>query len=129
MPGEWYAGLIKPTWNPPNWIFGPVWTVLYIMMAVAAWLVWRAKGWKGAGFALQLFIAQLIANALWSYCFFGLQKPFIALLDILVMWLLILATIIAFSRIKPLAAGLLVPYFLWVSFAAFLNFTIWRLNS
>ena len=129
MPGEWYDRLIKPWWNPPNWVFPIVWTVLYIMIANAAWLVWRAKGFSGAGFALQLFIAQLVVNALWSYLFFGLHSPFLALLDVIVMWLMILATLIAFWQVNLLAGILMIPYLVWVSIAAFLNFTIWRLNS
>lgn len=124
----WYAALTKPSWNPPNWVFGPVWTMLYLMMAVAAWLVWRRRG-AAAGVPLALFAAQLALNALWSYLFFGLHRPGLAFAEITLLWAAILATLLAFRRVVPLAAWLLVPYLLWVTFAAFLNFTIWRLNG
>lgn len=128
-PGSWYAALAKPSWNPPSWVFGPVWTLLYAMMAVAAWLVWRQAGWRAAAPALAVFALQLVLNALWSWIFFGLHAPGWALLEILALWLAILATIVLFARVRPLAAWLLVPYLAWVSFAAVLNFTLWRLNS
>ena len=124
----WYAGLNKPPWNPPNWIFGPVWTVLYALMDVAAWMVWRRAGTQGSSTALILFGVQLMLNVLWSVFFFGLRNPALALAEIVLLWLAILATGWMFWKIRPLAGKLLVPYFLWVSFAAFLNFTIWRLN-
>jgi translocator protein len=128
QPGEWYAGLQKPTWNPPSWVFGPVWTTLYVLMGVAAWLVWdRHRG--AARIALTLFVVQLIANATWSWLFFGLQSPFLALIDIVILWLLIVATTIAFWRLRPIAGALLIPYLAWVTFATALNFQIWRLNS
>lgn len=127
-PGAWYAGLTKPSWNPPNWIFGPVWSALYTMMATAAWLVWRRAGWRIGTLPLTLFLLQLLLNALWSWLFFGRQNPALALLEIAALWLAILATLISFRRISPLAAGLLAPYLAWVSFAAVLNFTLWRLN-
>ena len=126
MPGPWYEALAKPSWNPPNWIFGPVWTVLYGMMAVAAWLVWRRHGFAGA---LALFVLQLGLNVVWSWLFFGLESPGLAVVDIAALWLAILATILAFRKLSPPAAALLVPYLMWVSFAAALNFTIWRLNA
>ena len=128
MPGEWYAALAKPWWNPPNWIFGPVWTVLYVLMAVAAWLVWRQAGFAGAGPALGLFLVQLALNALWSYLFFGLHRIDWALADILALWAAILAVLILFWRVQATAGALLLPYLAWVSFATVLNFALWRLN-
>ena len=127
--GGWYASIEKPSWNPPNWIFGPVWTTLYIMMAVAAWLVWQRGGWKQQRRTLTLYLVQWALNALWTPLFFGLQRPGLAFAEILLLLAAILATIAAFWRAKPTAAILLAPYVLWVSFAAFLNFTIWRLNA
>lgn len=128
LPDEWFKQLKKPTWNPPNRVFAPVWTTLYALMAIAAWLVWEAGGFEKAGAALGLFIAQLIFNAAWSWLFFGQHRPDLALVDIILLWLLIVATVIAFSQLSLLAAILLIPYLLWVSFASFLNFSIWRLN-
>ena len=122
---EWYPTLVKPTWSPPSWLFGPVWTVLYIMMAVAAWLVWRAGKAKTA---LSLFALQLTFNCVWSFLFFGARSPGLALIDNVFMWLAILATIIAFQRKSSAAALLMVPYLAWVSFAAALNAAIWSLN-
>ena len=124
----WYAALPKPSWNPPNWIFGPVWSLLYLMMAVAAWLVWRAAGWPGARLALGLFAIQLVLNVGWSVVFFGLHRPGWALGEIVVLWCAILATLLLFRPISPVAALLLVPYLLWVTFASALNFAVWRLN-
>jgi len=127
-PGEWYAGLAKPSWNPPNNWFAPVWIALYAMMAVAAARVWRLKGFRGAGVALGLFLIQLALNASWSFLFFGLHRPGWALLDIVLLWLAIAATILEFRRHDRFAAGLLLPYLAWVSFATALNVAIWRLN-
>ncbi|MBD3404488.1 tryptophan-rich sensory protein [candidate division GN15 bacterium] len=128
-PGEWYALLTKPAWTPPNWLFGPVWTLLYAMMAVAAYLVWRRFGFAGGGgVALGLFLLQLVLNGLWSWFFFGLHWIGLAFLDILALWVAILATIIAFYRLHRIAAWLLIPYLLWVSYAAALNLALWRLN-
>lgn len=128
LPGEWYAGLEKPSWNPPNWIFGPVWTLLYTFMAIAAWLVWRDHGIAGAAIPLVLFVAQLVLNAAWSWIFFGRQEIRAALVEILFLWGAILATMVGFWVLKPLSGILFAPYLAWVTFAAFLNFTIWRLN-
>ncbi len=126
----WYAALRKPSWNPPNWIFGPVWSMLYLLMAVAAWLVWRRRGFAGASLLpLALFGIQLVLNGLWSVLFFGWHRPDLAFIEIVFLWSAILATMLAFRRVVPLAAALLAPYLLWVTFAAFLNFTIWKLNS
>jgi tryptophan-rich sensory protein len=124
----WYPSLRKPSWNPPAWVFGPVWTALYIGMAIAAWLVWRKAGWRGASGALVLFAVQLVLNAAWSPLFFGLRSPLAGLVDIVLLWLAIAATLVAFYRISPLAGALLVPYGAWVSFATALNAAIWRLN-
>ncbi len=128
QPGEWYSGLIKPALTPPGWVFGPVWTLLYAIMAVAAWLVWCRHGLANAIGPLGLFLGQLALNALWSYLFFGLQHPGLALLDIVVLWLVILATVKAFWRSHRPAGLLLLPYLFWVSFATYLNFQFWRLN-
>lgn len=124
----WYAALNKPSWNPPPWLFGPVWTTLYIMMAVAAWLVVREKGWAGARGPMSLFFAQLILNFSWSFVFFGWHRPDLAFLNILLLWGAIGVTAASFWHVRPLAGKLLAPYWLWVSFAAFLNFTLWRMN-
>lgn len=129
LPGAWYAALEKPAFNPPSWIFAPVWTTLYVLMGVAAWLVWRRAGFATARGALVLFAAQLGLNALWSYVFFGAHRMGWALAEMGVLWAAILATILAFRRHSTLAAGLLVPYLAWVSFAAVLNLALWRLNG
>jgi translocator protein len=128
QPGAWFEQLDKPPWQPPNWVFGPVWTALYALMAVAAWLVWKNHGFRGAPVALGLFVVQLVLNALWSWIFFGLQRPGLAFLEIIVLWLVIAATVAAFWRLHRWAAILLLPYLAWVTFAAVLNGTIWRLN-
>ena len=127
-PGEWYAALQKPSWNPPGWIFGPVWSALYTMMAVAAWLVWRRGGFAAQGRPLGAFLAQLALNALWTPLFFGLHRPGVAFAEILLLWLAIAWTIALFWRVQRAAAWLLVPYLAWVGFAAVLNGTLWRLN-
>jgi benzodiazapine receptor len=124
----WYAELARPSWNPPAWVFGPVWSVLYLLMAVAAWLVWRERGLGQATLPLAIFMVQLALNTLWSVLFFGLHSPGAAAVEIVVLWLAIIATIVAFWRHSRLAAGLLVPYLMWVSFAAVLNWTIWQMN-
>ena len=129
MPGEWYASLKKPSWNPPGWIFGPVWTALYTMMAVAAWLVWRQGGWGKRRKALLIFLAQLALNAVWTPLFFGLHQPGVAFAEIVLLWLAIAATIAAFRSVSRVAAWLLAPYLAWVNFATVLNFALWRLNS
>ncbi len=125
----WYAGLQKPSWNPPSWVFAPAWTLLYAMMAVAAWLVWRRGGWQFQRTALGLFVFQWLLNALWTPLFFGLHLPGVAAAEILLLWLALAATVILFWRVRPEAGVLLVPYLAWVTFAAALNVTIWRLNS
>jgi len=119
---EWYAQLYRPSWSPPNWVFGPVWTLLYTLMAIAAWLVWRKRGVRGVWLPLLLFFVQLALNVLWSVIFFGLRLPDIAAGEIVLLWLAILATIIAFWRVTPVAGWLMVPYLLWVTYASTLNF-------
>lgn len=126
--GEFYRELVRPSWAPPGWLFGPVWSVLYACMGIAAWLVWRARGFAGARNALLLFIAQLVVNALWTWLFFVWRLGGLAFAEILLLWVLILATMIAFRRVSTAAAALLVPYLAWVSFAAALTLAMWRLN-
>jgi tryptophan-rich sensory protein len=126
---DWYPTLVKPSFNPPAWVFGPVWTVLYLMMGLAAYLVWK-RGW-GDGMvrtALALFALQLVLNGLWSVLFFGLRSPGAALADILLLWVAIVATLVSFWRLTPTAGLLLLPYLAWVTFAAALNGAIWWLN-
>ncbi len=126
----WYLTLNRPPWTPPNWLFAPVWTVLYVMMAVAAWRIWRAgNGFSGtARSALTIFFVQLSLNFSWSFAFFAAQSPALGLLVIVALWLAIAATIAAFRPIDWLAAWLLAPYLVWVSYATALNFSIWTLN-
>jgi tryptophan-rich sensory protein len=123
---QFYAQLSKPSWAPPAWLFGPVWSVLYALMGVAAWLVWRSPGPKAG--ALGLFAAQLTANALWSWLFFAWHRGALAMVEILVLLALIFATVLAFRRISRAAALLLVPYLLWVGFASLLTWAVWRAN-
>lgn len=126
--GSFYADLVRPDWAPPAWVFGPAWTLLYVLMGIAAWLVWRARGLRGARIALSLFVAQLVLNALWSWLFFGWRLGGLAFVDVIALWALIVATCVAFWRISPLAGALLVPYLLWVTYASALNYAIWQLN-
>ncbi len=125
----WYASINKPSFNPPNWIFAPVWTTLFLLMGIALFLVWR-KGFKRKDIkiAFSVFIFQLVLNVLWSFLFFGLQSPFAAFIEIIFLLLAILITIILFFRIYWVAGVMLIPYILWVSFASVLNFAIWKLN-
>lgn len=125
----WYRQLEKPSWTPPDWLFGPVWTALYLAMGIAAWLVWRRGGWAANRRALTLFGIQLILNALWSFLFFGLRSPGLAMAEIVVLWLAILLTLLAFWRVSRPAGALLAPYLLWVTFASALNFAVWRMNG
>jgi len=128
--GSWYAALKKPALNPPSWIFAPVWTVLYIMMGVSAFLIWKqGLGNDNVKMALTIFMLQLALNFVWSPVFFGMKSPLIGLVIIILMWCAILATIILFHRISQPAAYLLVPYLLWVSFATYLNSSIYFLNK
>ncbi len=133
----WYATLVKPAINPPAWVFGPVWTTLFALMGISAWLVWRnaeiaslqaPRNDRKIKIALGIFFGQLVLNTLWSIIFFGLHSPGGAFIEIVFLWLAILATIIVFYKISRLAAWLLVPYILWVSFAGYLNYAIWALN-
>ena len=126
--GGWYADLAKPSWTPPSWVFGPVWTILYGMMAVAVWLVWLRHRQRPAAAAMAAFALQLAFNAAWSPLFFGLHRPGLAFADIVLLWLALVATVWLFLRRSAVAAVLLLPYLLWVSFAAALNLAIWRLN-
>jgi tryptophan-rich sensory protein len=123
-----YAALDRPAWAPPGWLFGPVWTGLYLAMAIAAWLVWRARGWRGARGALTLYLVQLVPNALWTWAFFERRSGLWATVDVVAMLVTITATMIAFRRVRLLAAGLLVPYLAWVAFATALTVAVWRLN-
>lgn len=128
LPGPWYAALVKPSWNPPAWIFGPVWTLLYTLMAVAAWLVWRRGGVRAQAKPLAWFMGQLVLNAIWSPLFFGFRRTGWAFAEIIVLGVSIAFTIRAFARVQRVAAGLLVPYLAWVGFATVLNGTLWWLN-
>ena len=128
-PGAWYRRLAKPAWRPPDWLFGPVWLLLYISIAVSGWLIWRRTGFAGAGgVALGVYALQLVLNGLWSAIFFGLHRPDLAFAEIVVLWLSIVATIVLFHPLDAMAATLLIPYAAWVTFAAVLNFRVWRLN-
>ena len=126
--GSFYTQLVRPDWAPPPTLFGPVWTVLYILMGLSAWLVWRVGGFRAAKSALTLFIAQLALNGLWSWLFFGWHRGALAFADVVLLWVLIVATLVAFWRVRTLAGVLLVPYLLWVSFASVLNYSVWHLN-
>ena len=121
-----YGGLVQPSWAPPSWLFGPVWTVLYVMIAVSGWLVWRRAGWVRS--AHGVYAVQLVLNMLWSPLFFGAGLLGLAFVDILLLAASVVATIVLFARVSRLAAVLLVPYLAWVGFASALNFAIWQLN-
>ena len=123
-----YGQLVQPSWAPPAWLFGPVWSVLFVLMGIAAWLVWREHGFRGARPALGLFALQLGANALWSWLFFAWHLGAVAFAEIVLLWFLIAATISRFWQLHRTAAILLLPYLAWVTFAAGLNFALWRLN-
>jgi tryptophan-rich sensory protein len=125
-PGPWYERLSKPSWNPPNWLFGPAWTLLYVLMSIAAWMVWKVAGF---GPALWLWVVQLLLNGAWSWVFFGLKRPDLAFYELIGMWLAIVATTIAFAGIRADAAWLMAPYIAWVTFAGALNLKIWQLNG
>jgi tryptophan-rich sensory protein len=123
-----YQQLIRPTWAPPGWLFGPVWTALYMSMAIAAWLAWRERSLTGMGSASVLFLSQLAVNALWSWLFFAWHQGGFAFADVLILLALIVASVRALWRIRPLAGALMLPYLAWVAFASMLNLTTWRLN-
>jgi tryptophan-rich sensory protein len=125
---SFYGQLTQPDWSPPPWVFGPVWTTLYALMAIAAWLVWRSGGLQANRIALALFGVQLALNALWSWLFFAWKLGGLAFAEVTLLWIAIAATLAAFWRVRPLAGALLVPYLAWVSFAAALNYALWRAN-
>lgn len=127
-PGAWYRAINKPSWNPPSWLFAPVWTVLFVAMAVSAWLVWSRRGEADLTLALGLFGVQLALNALWSWLFFGWHRPDLAFFEAIILWFTILGTVLAFWPISPTAGTLLLPWLAWVGFAAFLNRVLWRMN-
>lgn len=127
--GEFYGGqLAKPAWAPPPGVFSPVWSALYLLMGIAAWLVWRERRAPGRNRALGLYVAQLVANALWSWLFFGWRQGGLAFAEVLLLLVLILATLVAFWRIRPLAGALLVPYAAWVAYASALTWAVWQRN-
>lgn len=128
-PGEWYDQLDKPSWNPPSWLFGPVWTVLYALIGVSAWLIWRRYGEASIRWGLVIWAVQLALNAIWTPVFFGLKRPDLAVPIILALVLAIIANIVAFWVLDLTAACLLLPYLAWVSFASALNIAVWRLNA
>ena len=123
-----YLRLERPSWAPPSWLFGPVWTVLYLLMAIAAWLIWRKRETRSVGLPMALFVAQLAANAVWSWLFFAWHRGALALADIVVLILLVAATAFAFGRVSRAAGVLMIPYLVWVGFAGLLNFSVWRAN-
>ena len=127
-PGEWYESLAKPKWRPPNWLFGPAWTILYLMIAISGWLVWRRVGFMTAIFPLAVYVVSLLFNTAWSVFFFGLHRPNFAFVDVVLLWFSIVATIFLFYPIEQYSALLLLPYLFWVTFAATLNLAIWRMN-
>ena len=127
-PGGWFETLEKPFFSPPSWLFGPVWTILYFLIALSGWLVWRRSGFSGARVAMILYFGQLVLNFVWTVIFFGLQAPGLALIEILLLWGAILLTTLAFRPLSRLAAVLLLPYLAWVTFATVLNAAIWWLN-
>lgn len=127
---SWYKNLIKPEFSPPNWVFGPVWTIIFTLMGISFYLVWRAGlKKKEVRTAVYLFLLHLLVNIFWSIAFFGLKNPLLGLADIILLWLLILLLSVKFGKVNSWAAVLLVPYLLWVSFATVLNYKIWILNS
>lgn len=126
--GTWYRTIAKPSWNPPDSVFGPVWTTLYLMMGFSAWLVWIRAARGQAALPMGMFAVQLLLNTAWSFIFFGMHQMGWAFVEIVILWAAIIATMLVFTRVSRLAAALLVPYLLWVSFASVLNLTIWRLN-
>ena len=127
-PGEWYLNLRKPPLNPPGWVFGPVWTLLYLLMGISAWMVWNKADAAARRPAMGIFGVQLFCNGLWSWLFFTRQRPDLAMVDLIAMWVAIVAMIRSFHRIEPRAGLLQVPYLLWVSFAGYLNLSLWWLN-
>ena len=127
-PGEWYTHIAKPTWTPPGWLFGPVWGMLYLSMGFAAWLVWRQRYERSVSLSIGFYLMQLAVNGLWSWMFFGRQWIGLALVDLIILVILVAITVAVFLRIRRAAGLMMLPYLLWVSFAAALNFQIWRIN-
>lgn len=125
-PGVWYAIIEKPTWTPPDWVFAPVWIALYVLMGLAAWLVWLARGWHGTHW---LYVGQLVLNAAWSWLFFGLHRTGWALGELVLLWILVLAMMAGFWRVRPAAGALIAPYWIWLTYAGALNYGIWVLNE
>lgn len=129
---DWYPSIAKPSWTPPAWVFAPVWTTLYLLMAIAAWLVWLRRGTQAGAASVRVpltcYVVQLALNAVWSILFFGLHSPGAAAVEILFLWSALVATVVTFHRVRPFAAWLLAPYLVWSSFAAALNWTVWWLN-
>lgn len=127
--GDFYQQLTRPEWAPPAWLFAPVWTLLYLLMGIAAWLVWREHGFRKARTALSLFLIQLAVNALWTWLFFVWHLGALAFSEILILWALVLCTVVAFWRVGPIAGALLLPYLVWVTFASALTYAVWQCNS
>lgn len=125
---SFYSQLVLPEWAPPSSVFGPVWTGLYVLMSISVWMVWRVDGVQAARGALSLFLIQLLLNSLWSWLFFGWHLGALSFIDILVLWFMIIATMIAFWHVRVIAGVLLLPYLLWVTFAMVLNYAVWQLN-
>lgn len=125
---SFYKSLSQPVWAPPAYIFAPVWTLLYLLMTIAVWIVWRTYGFQHSGAALWLFVVQLALNALWTWIFFHWHLGALAFVEIVVLWLILLATTISFWRLRPLSGVLLLPYLAWVTFAAFLTYSVWKRN-
>ncbi len=128
-PDQWYAALTKPSWTPPNWLFPPAWMVLYAVIAYAGWRVWYLAGFDGALLALVFYAIQLVLNGMWSWLFFGLRRPDLAFIEVVFLWLSVVGMIVTFHPIDPLSSSLMIVYLAWVSFAAALNFAVWRLNA
>jgi translocator protein len=126
--GIFYQQLIRPEWAPPSWLFAPVWTILYLLMGIDAWLVWRVKGFRAARISLSLYIIQLAVNALWTWLFFVWRQGQISFIEIIILWILILCTLIAFWQVRMINGILLIPYLAWVSFASVLTYVTWKLN-
>ena len=124
-PGEWYEQIAKPRWRPPNWLFGPAWLVLFVLITASTWFVWREAGF---GLALGVYAVQLVLNAAWSALFFGLRRPDLAFFNLIALWLSIAAMIALYAPIDATAAWMLAPYLAWVAFAGVLNYTIWQMN-
>lgn len=124
----WYPAIIKPSWNPPDYLFAPVWTALYLMMAVAGWMVWEHSTTKGFSIPIVLFFVQLVLNTAWSFIFFGLRRPGWAFIEVIILWIFILLTTVSFWGVTWIAGMLFLPYLIWVTFATVLNFTVWQLN-